>query len=738
MNKKVQMENIYTQLSKTVAIFAFCCLCSSNVSAALTSNRIDITSQQIDKAKVTINISNKPLKEILVALCKEGNIKYTIKSGVTIDDATKYSLSVSNVSVRDALNKLLEKSPYTYTITSEIVTIQNKPQQTKGSDKITISGKVIDKSTKAPITGATVIVVESGEGAVTDEKGVFTLKTTSGKKAEISFVGYVMQVVPITTTPMVVALEVETMNVDDVIVTGLLPRKKSGFAGTATKITKKDLQKVSTGNIFSTIATLDAGFKINENNSMGSNPNSLPDFTIRGKGSFQNGSTAPIFIVDGFEVKQQKIFDMDMNRIESITLLKDASATILYGSRASNGVIVIETVAPEVGKLTVSYDFRPTISVVDLSAYDLMNGAEKLEYERLAGLYYNPKLDIDESQQLEESYYEKYRNVVRGADTYWLKQPVRNAFSHAHSLNVSGGDTNLRYAIDAAYDQNAGVMKSSGRDKLSLGFNLIYRIKDKITFRNYASYEEVKSYNSPYGKFSDYAALNPYEIPRNSNGELVTHLSDKSVNPLYDAELPNRDTDKINDFTEQFSVDWNIIKDLRFRGQFNITKQSNKSELYKSPYSSEYVKPKEEFGTPEYLPIAERGMLENGFGESLSFSSNFTLNYNLNIKKHILYTGVGADIKTERTQSSSTILTGFVDDKYSDPAFSIQYKKDSKAKSSEERKRTIGFFGNLNYIFDNRFFADLSFRYDGSSQFGSEKRFAPFWSAGGVSTMRNF
>ena len=98
----------------------------------------------------------------------------------------------------------------------------------------------------------------------------------------------------------------EVMEVDEVVVTGLLTRKKSGFAGTTTMITKQELAKVSTGNIFTTISAIDAGFKINENNLDGSNPNVLPDFTIRGKGSFQNGSTTPIFILDGFEVSAQK------------------------------------------------------------------------------------------------------------------------------------------------------------------------------------------------------------------------------------------------------------------------------------------------------------------------------------------------------------------------------------------------------------------------------------------------
>ena len=118
-------------------------------------------------------------------------------------------------------------------------------------------------------------------------------------------------------------------------------------------------------------------------------------------------------------------------------------------------------------------------------------------------------------------YYTKYKNIVEGVNTYWLSQPVKNAFSHAHSLFVEGGADNVRYGIDASYNQNKGVMKESGRDRFGLGFSMIYRIKDKITIKNYISYAHTHAYNSPYGSFSQYAKLNPYERIYNDNGELI-------------------------------------------------------------------------------------------------------------------------------------------------------------------------------------------------------------------------
>ena len=135
----------------------------------------------------------------------------------------------------------------------------------------------------------------------------------------------------------------------------------------------------------------------------------------------------------------------------------------------------------------------------------------------------------------------------------------------------------------------SGVMKESGRDRLGLGFTLIYRIKDKVTIRNYMSYAHTKAYNSPYGSFSTYAALNPYERIYDENGELIAKLSDGTTNPLYDAFLPNRNFTKMQEFTEQLSVDWFIREGLRLKGQISIVKGETSGENYKSPFSAEFL-----------------------------------------------------------------------------------------------------------------------------------------------------
>lgn len=578
----------------------------------------------------------------------------------------------------------------------------------------------------------------SKQGCTTDFNGEYTLNVPEGCRLVVSFIGMETQTLAYNgQSRLNVTMQEDSRQIDEVVVNGYFTRKTEGFAGAVTTIKKEDLQKVHTGNIFTTLSALDAGFKITENNLAGSSPNSLPDFTIRGKGSFQEGSSAPLFILDGFETSVQKVYDMDVNRIESITILKDASATILYGSRAANGVVVIETVKPKPGQLRVTYDFKPTVAIADLTDYDLMNAREKLEYERLAGLYEPVEGDLNATYNRQEKYYKRYQNILEGVDTDWLSQPVQNSFSHTHSLLVEGGADNILYSIDGFFDQNKGVMKQSGRDRYGIGFSLQYRIKDKIIIRNYASYANTHAYNSPYGKFSEFAKANPYERPRMDNGELSPTLSDGSSNLLYDASLPHRDNNDTEYFADQLSVDWIVGNGWRLMGQFRIEKGNTEADIYRSPFSSEFMTPTVDKYNQEHIiyvpvPIEERGSLTLGSGNYLNYTGKLTVNYNRKLgEKHMLFFGGGAEVSQEQSDNYSFTATGFADDRYSDPAFAIQFKKDSRPASSETTIRAIGFLANFNYIYDDRFFLDLSGRYDGSSQFGADKRWAPFWSVGG-------
>ncbi len=192
--------------------------------------------------------------------------------------------------------------------------------------------------------------------------------------------------------------------------------------------------------------------------------------------------TSRPFILDGYEVTAEKVYDLNMDRVESVTILKDASATAIYGSRAANGVIVITTKAPEPGRLRVSYQFDGVVQTPDLRDYNLMNAAEKLEAERLAGYYENPG-DPFTQQASDKDYALRLSNVIRaGLTPIGCRSPSRRLSDRSTSLYLEGGDESIRYGVSANYQNNPGVMKESFRNRYGLEVNLQYNWKNKLLF----------------------------------------------------------------------------------------------------------------------------------------------------------------------------------------------------------------------------------------------------------------
>lgn len=248
---------------------------------------------------------------------------------------------------------------------------------------------------------------------VTDLDGHFTMKVPTGAKVlVVSFVGFEPKEVPITKKERYSITLENSSSIDEVevVATGYQLFKKNSFTGNATVVTKDQLLKTNNKNAIAALQAFDPSFRLKEANLWGSDPNSLPEFTIRGESSIgmnrgldveaarrsqrtnlADNPNLPIFILDGFEVSVQKIYDMDINRIESMTILKDAAATALYGSRAANGVIVVTTVPPKPGELRINYNFTAGAEFPDLSDYNLCNAWEMLQVEKMAGLYDAPE-----------------------------------------------------------------------------------------------------------------------------------------------------------------------------------------------------------------------------------------------------------------------------------------------------------------------------------------------------------
>ena len=567
--------------------------------------------------------------------------------------------------------------------------------------------------------------VNQAGGTVTGMEGTYTLKVKSPKSTlRFSYIGFETITVEINGREVVDVYMKEDVNkLGDVVVTGVINKSKESFTGAVTSVKGEELMRVGSSNVLQSLQAFVPGLVITENTDMGSNPNSKPNILIRGRSSFANATNIPTFILDGAEVTLTDIFDMDMNDVESVTVLKDAAASSLYGSRAANGVIVIKTKSMQAGRLKVSYSGYAKLSTPDLSFYDLLNGEEKLEYERLAGLYttFDGK-NNDKQYAHDKGYNEKYQRIREGVDTDWMAKPLRTGVTHNHNIRLYGGDAATRYALSARYGSEEGVMKGSKRERYSINFRLSYNIDRKLFFNNTTYLNGVKSTDSPYGSFNDFVKLNPYERPYNKDGTFNNSFAYFKGNPLRESHLNNINRGDDLNFRNTFAVKWNILEDLRLESNFSISKSVDERTIIKSPDSNVFK------NVPQ---VDERGRVRMDNTKSFDYEGQITMAYNKVFNEGTLLTLVaGGSVKENNANNYTFEAVGLLSDKLNHPKWASKYKPDGRPTGSNNVSRMLGSFFNANFIFKNRYFTDFSYRLEGSSKFGSEERIAPFWSFG--------
>ncbi len=603
-------------------------------------------------------------------------------------------------------------------------------------ESITVTGQVLD-NTKQGIPGVTVALKGvAGVGAATDYDGKFVLKIPAAENPVLvfSFIGMKTIEVAYAGKEMVVTLEDDAEVLEAVVVTGIFERKAESFTGSVATFKAEDLKMIGTSNVLQSLKSLDPAFQITANNLYGSDPNRLPDVDVRGKSGivdpsleYETDPNQPLFILDGIEVSLQTIVDLPMDRLASVTILKDASSTAIYGSRAANGVIVMETVRPQSGELQISYGGSLSVEWPDLSDYNMMNAAEKLEFERLAGAY-SPSVINDPKELLDYNrlYNERLYKVKSGVNTYWLNEPVRTGFTHKHNLFLSGGDAAMVYGFGLNYANTQGVMKESGNEVMGLNLTLRYR-KGEFMFNNNFTLENRSSWNPPVA-FSEYVKANPFH-EKTQPGDPQPYLGYAAIlgttvaeaNPLYNASQNYLNGGTTLSFRENFQGEWRPSNEIMVRGRLALNKSIGKTELFKSPYHTDF----------RNTAQTEKGLYSKSTREVTNYSGDFGVTYAKVFNEvHNLNVFTRAEFLVDKTVTDSYTVIGFADDNVPNPSFANQYPTSSKASYNEVEKRMSNFIGVVNYMYANRYMADFSLRYDGASNFGSNNRYTTTWSAG--------
>lgn len=704
-------------------------------------------------SQYSFDFRGKTLQEAIQMVEKQSGYAFMFSEKSSSVLTRKLEVQVKDAGITTVLDQMLQSVPLTYKIVGRQIMLT--PQVTTAAvpaNMRKIQGVVKDNQGET-LPGVSIILKSYPSlGTTTDIDGKFDLQVPEDNKIlVISFVGMETQEINLQKeiTKYDIVLQPSNTELSEVVAVGYFNRKKDSFTGSAVIVSGEELRQVNPNNVFQSLQAFDPSFRIMENNLLGSDPNNLPNINVRGTASVPTGGNGevlrrdninsnvnmPTFILDGYEVSVERIYDLDMSRIASITLLKDAAATAIYGSRASNGVMVITTVAPKEGQLEVTYNLELNTSITDLTSYHVLDARDKLEYERLAGLYkYNGATSQDD---LDELYYQKMHNIASGVNTYWLAQPIRNTLGHKHSLYVSGGSQTIRYGINLHYQGMPGVMKESKRDRYGIGVELSYNKNQKLLFKNNLSFDKVKAAESPYGSFSEYVQMNPYYPKTDENGRVIREIDSwtdrsgaggslntaKVLNPLYDATLNSFNDKNYWEINDAFSFEWNILEGLRLRALASIGQKSTQQDIFVSPLDNEFY-----FYANQDLK--KRGRYTYIRDRESYYDGNATLTYSNNFGRHFINLALGANLRENKTVSEQMIATGFTNDRFTSIGFANSYKENSSPYSYSSKERLFGTFLSANYSFENRYLFDLSVRADGSSKFGSDNKVAPFWAMG--------
>ena len=699
------------------------------------------TQAQEEKGRqITMEFRNEGLPSVFKRLEKISGYKVLF----IYDEISSYTATgkVEKATIDGALKVIIGKHPLKYHIDGQFINITKKTAKVIRE----VKGKVLSEEDGFPVIGATVMVEDANISTITDNNGNFKLSDVpQDNQVRVSYVGMQTQLLN-PASYMSVVMKTDTKALNEVVVTGMFNRKKEGFTGSSVTIKGEDLKKYSTNNVAKALAAVAPGLRIVDNINMGSNPNNLPDMRMRGganmdlesrgavdfnsanndviavQGEYETYANQPLLIMDGFEIGIQTLADLDPDRVSSIVLLKDAAATAIYGSRAANGVIVIESKTPKPGRIWVTYGGELRIETPDLTGYNLMDAREKLDAELKGGVYTYG----GETLEKWRLYQSKLREVLAGVNTYWLDKPLQTSIQQRHTVTLEGGDEALRYRMYVGYNNSPGVMKDSKRDVLTGSLDFQYRLK-KVLLKNSITLDNSVANESPWGSFSEYTRLNPYLRPYGEDGEIQKRLDNfegiggdsNYLNPMYNTTFNSKDQSKNFAVRELFKVEYNPTEELRLEGAFSLSKSVGHRDIFR---------PAQHTAFDDVTDPTLRGDYRRSQSESVSWGVDLTGSWNKQLKDHYLTANARMSVLENTSETFGNYVTGFPNDNMDNLLFGKKYNE--KVTGLESTSRSIGWVAAGGYSYKYKYSFDFNIRLDGSSQFGKDNRWAPFWSTG--------
>lgn len=591
-----------------------------------------------------------------------------------------------------------------------------------------VSGTVLDES-GSPLPGVTILVKGTTRGTTTDLDGKYTINSPSNGTLVFSFIGYIPKEVAVGNQSVIeVSLEPDLADLEEVVVVGYGTAKKSQLTGAISSVGSKEIQELPITDARQALQGRAAGVDVTQ---PGSKPGSAPQVRIRGRRSF-NASNEPLYVIDGIPVVGG-LNDINPQDITSMEVLKDASATAIYGSRGSNGVVLITTKRGNKGKTIVSVDSYYGVNK-KLGTIDVFNGPEFAEYKRESRRASGEYPDGPATPAADESLFEPIEldGIATGRSTDYVGGLLRNGAIQSHQVGVSGGSDKTTFFVSANYFNDKGVIINQDYTRYTFRANIDHQLNNKIKFgtSTLVSFSERNGEN--FNPLGGALAENPLGKPYDEDGNLIFLPTSDGLRTNPFAEIvPGAQEDLTKNYRIFNSIfaNYEIIPGLNYRLVFgpDITISRNGRFTGSQTNSRRGGDPtgsvNDEF-TFNYT-------LEN----ILTYSKSFNETHNLNITAL-------QSIQKDRYEQTTVSVQGI-------PAESQFYHRlgDASlitgANTNLVEWALMSFMGRINYDYKNKFLLTATLRADGSSRFGENNRFGYFpsvaagWNIHSESFMQN-
>lgn len=654
---------------------------------------------------IDLSVENVSFEEALITISKQSKYALVYNSEV-LKNTRSTSIYLKGASLEKALNELFRDQPLRYTLSKNTIVVQSRPTVNPpvSSAKEVIqqrelSGRVTDEDGQA-LVGVSVRVGE--QTTFTDDNGIYSLQVSEQETIVFTYLGYLLQeIVYANQTRIDVIMIPDMMDMDEVVVVGYSSKRQSELASSVSIVSGEDLRDVTSNDLTSLLQGKAPGVVVS---SSSGDPNETPTVIIRGSSSITAGSE-PLYVVDGIIGGTA-----NPNDIESISILKDAAATGLYGSRASNGVIIITTKSGRSGKTQVNVSSVIGFNTVDNGKYKVMNSQQLYDYQKS---FWDPAT------------WERDRPAsLLSQDTDWRGLMFKTGMTHNHTVTVSGGSENTQMYVSGNYYNEEGTLGPTSNEAYNIRSNITHNINEKLKLGVRINAITRKKVDEAAGtNFLTNHENMPWDNPYNPDGSLKLGTEEGWIGRDNDNFLHgwhyNFDQARESSINGDFILDYNITEGLSFSSNNRASYTTEKRALY--------------YDSRSRAGGANAGSLTNDFFNSNQLITSNRLLYETSFDRHNFTTIVVAEAERNYSDLNSTTGVGLAPGLHVMDAASTVVSASSNTGENAFIKGLV----QVDYNFDRRYFVVGSFIREASSRFGANNRSANFYTLGGTWILSN-